>query len=690
MSGPIGATTEMLVGGVWTDITEDVREDDPISISRGRKNEGNKTDPGKMSLKVDNRHGKYSPRNPNSPWYGLIGRNTPIRVRVGDPPEAPADTLTDTFTRSEASGWGTSDTGDVWTVISSSTGTISVDGSVGVHEHTSLGTPESLALSTPLELADFEVTFRFRADTAPVGEGNEGHVVRVMWRGSGDFEDGYECFIQIGSSTGRPDERLNLSSEFQGRVPDGNDIAAGDFVNADGVVLQPDDWVNTRLRVAGPNFYIRFWTDDQDEPEFWHNQGWDDTYTEAGLLGFTTSIDASDTPTPVTFEFDDISVKELTEEDIRTRFTGEVSEWPLRWDVSGNDRWMPLKAAGIMRRLDQGNAPLGSTMSYMIPTYLPLGYWPLEEGLRGDVYAASGLEDGTSARVQGLDFAENDLLLGSRPLPVVGVATERGHILTPPVEMADTGVWEANMMLYVAEDDYPSAETEIMRVTSTGTASEWRFLLHDTGAGGTDGFAIRMIAYDEEGAELANDSIFTVDGVDTPLIDEWRQLRLTVRDDGSDVSWRYDWVSGTGLFWGNGGSFTGSVGKVLSFVTNFGDEATGIGVGHLSLWGSPTTRAYFRDNIAFAHGGDFVRNRLARISAQAQVPITVIGRAQTLLGPQPFDASFLDVAREAAQSDGGILFERRDQLGLVYVDRHSLYNYGRTMTADEATEEEGS
>src|SRR5690606_31643304 len=32
-----------------------------------------------------NRDGRYSARNPLSPLYGKIGRNTPVRIRVGDP-----------------------------------------------------------------------------------------------------------------------------------------------------------------------------------------------------------------------------------------------------------------------------------------------------------------------------------------------------------------------------------------------------------------------------------------------------------------------------------------------------------------------------------------------------------------------------------------------------------------------------
>lgn len=682
MAGKIPLAVEMKLGDTWVDITADVRTPgQKIAISRGRKNEGNKTDPSKCSLLLNNRHGKYSPRNPSSPYYGRIGRNTPLRVRVGEAPVAPSPDLADTFTRTVADGWGTSDSGAVWTTVAEDTGTISVDGSVGVHEHTSLGGAANLAVSTPLSLADFDLRFSFRVDTTPVGEADEGHIVQPRWRSSDtSFADGYYCFIEVGASAGRPDGGLALLSQIAARVPDGPNVAASDLVNAPGVVVRPGDWVNVRLRVNGPHSYVRFWMEGEEEPEVWHNQGWDDTYLDAGLLGLMTATDAVGTAMPTTFEFDDLSVSSVAEEDIATRFVGEVSEWPLRWDLSGNDVWIPLHAAGIMRRLDQGAAPLGSAMSYMIPTYLPLGYWPLEEGLRGDVYAASGLEGGEPARVQGLDFGENDLLLGSRPLPEVAGATERGHILTPPVDMADTGTWEASQMIYVAEDDYPEAETEVMRVSSTGTAAEWQILLHNT-----SDYAIRLRAFDADGATLVNTSIFSVSGVSIPLIDTWRQLRLTVRDDGSDVAWRLDWLNGSGAWWGWGDSFTGDAGKVLAFTTDFGDEATGIAIGHLSLWGHPGTAAYYRDSIAFAHDGDYARNRLARIAVQAGVPVTVIGRAQTLLGPQPFDASFLDICRETAAADGGILYEARDRLGLIYRGRDTLYNRGRPEGGDEGS-----
>lgn len=76
---------EMLISGSWTDITGYVMVRDNsgnISITRGRRDEGSSADHAVMQLLLDNRDGRFSPRNPSGAYYGLIGRNTPIRVSV--------------------------------------------------------------------------------------------------------------------------------------------------------------------------------------------------------------------------------------------------------------------------------------------------------------------------------------------------------------------------------------------------------------------------------------------------------------------------------------------------------------------------------------------------------------------------------------------------------------------------------
>jgi hypothetical protein len=68
--------------GTWLDITPDVYQRDGVTITRGRSDEQSQASPQRMSFTLDNRDGKYSPRNPLSPLFGAIGRNTPVKCTV--------------------------------------------------------------------------------------------------------------------------------------------------------------------------------------------------------------------------------------------------------------------------------------------------------------------------------------------------------------------------------------------------------------------------------------------------------------------------------------------------------------------------------------------------------------------------------------------------------------------------------
>ncbi|MFF7096422.1 hypothetical protein ACFY9A_29105 [Streptomyces rubradiris] len=110
---------EMLVSGTWVDITSYtlVRDNSgQIAITRGIRDEGSQTEAGTCALELKNGDGRFSPRNPAGPYYGLIGRNTPIRVSVPDGNGGKSYRIW-----SEASEWAPSwDTSgtDVWTDLS--------------------------------------------------------------------------------------------------------------------------------------------------------------------------------------------------------------------------------------------------------------------------------------------------------------------------------------------------------------------------------------------------------------------------------------------------------------------------------------------------------------------------------------------------------------------------------------------
>lgn len=84
LAGREGPLVEMLIDGVWTDITSYVRYEEGISVSYGRSSSASSMSTAMCQFRLDNRpdsaQSRWSLRNPTSPLYGKIGRNTQLRV----------------------------------------------------------------------------------------------------------------------------------------------------------------------------------------------------------------------------------------------------------------------------------------------------------------------------------------------------------------------------------------------------------------------------------------------------------------------------------------------------------------------------------------------------------------------------------------------------------------------------------
>lgn len=66
----------------WLDITQWVRYKRGIQITYGRRDEAARVDAATARLTLGNQGGRFSRRNPLSPYYGLLTQNTPIRIGV--------------------------------------------------------------------------------------------------------------------------------------------------------------------------------------------------------------------------------------------------------------------------------------------------------------------------------------------------------------------------------------------------------------------------------------------------------------------------------------------------------------------------------------------------------------------------------------------------------------------------------
>lgn len=87
---PLPTAVDLYMFGNWVEVTRlnnsqaGVYARDAVTIVRGRSSEGGAADPTAITFTLNNRDGRYTPKNPTGPYYGQIGRNTQARVRVGN------------------------------------------------------------------------------------------------------------------------------------------------------------------------------------------------------------------------------------------------------------------------------------------------------------------------------------------------------------------------------------------------------------------------------------------------------------------------------------------------------------------------------------------------------------------------------------------------------------------------------
>jgi hypothetical protein len=108
-------TVELFMGGSWVqivgDTTYDVLARNDLRITRGRADWSARIQPSRANMLVKNTTGTYSPRNPNSPYFGQLGRNIPIKISMdgeprfhGEVSEWPIRSEPDQYVELEAGG----------------------------------------------------------------------------------------------------------------------------------------------------------------------------------------------------------------------------------------------------------------------------------------------------------------------------------------------------------------------------------------------------------------------------------------------------------------------------------------------------------------------------------------------------------------------------------------------------------
>lgn len=658
---------ELKYDGAWQDITPDVRYDPAIVMDWGRDGEAAKGSPSSMTLTLDNTSGKYSPRHPGSALFGKIGRNTPIRVLLGQ---------------------------------SSTRMTLPGD------EDNFADTPDNAAI-------DITGDIDIRIDLHPNG-----------WRSSigmglarkyvfSDFNRSWAFWV-------RSDGTLRFRWSTNG--------AAATEVTATSTVAVPDDDARRAVRVTldvnngSSQNVATFWT----APTLagpWTQLG--TTVTQAGVtsihnsptvleVGRLTADGAAGIGVrPITgevygfelrngiggsviaeFDPDSRDAGDTTWTDVpgrvwtvhgqaltdpAVRFAGEVASWPTRWDLAGKDIRVPIEAAGVRRRLGQGASALRSSLyrgmtSTNVTT--PVGYWPMEDGKDATSLASAFPGHAPIEILPDVQLAAYSDAPASDAIPTITTGRFVGRV--NPYTASDY----ARMMIFVAVPETISAEATLLEFTTSGSARRWRLRIR------TDG-TLRMEAFDTADVSLAN----VIQGF--ALLGKRGLLWLLLTQPGAgNITAQTGFQREGDTSFGSasevlGGNTKGSIENFL--IGGFGSEdLNGLAAGHAVIM---NTNEFW--NIApFARGwsGETAVERIRRLCDEEQVPLRVIsadnatqsGSEAQLVGPQRV-ATFLDLVDDAAAVDQGILVDDRDAVRLLYRAGSTLYSQSPALTLDYPT-----
>ncbi|MEK9524713.1 hypothetical protein MIU24_35925 [Streptomyces venezuelae] len=659
---PLDVRTELQIGGVWTDVTADCYTRSPIGIECGRSEESARTNPSRASLEFNNRLGKYSPRNPLSPYYGLIGRNTPVQVSVQSG---------DTFLRVT----GQNNTG----AATPDTGALDITGDIDIRFDATLDSWVTLPGAQPTDLTGKFSTagnqrswmFQQRLNRPYLEWSPDGSTAvsalctaipavppsrRMAWRVTLDVNNGaggwtvlfYTAPTIAGPWTqlGDPVTGAGVTSIFNSSTS----LVVGDATNLG--YTKPSGQVHAlELRNGIGGTLVA-------APVFSGQTPGAPSITDSTGKVWTPAVNAS------------ISNRNKL-------FSGVISSWPTRWDVSGRDVWVSVEASGTLRRLGQGTKALASTLRRRLASYSPLAYWPCEED-DGASQAYSPITGVAPLAVTGFDFGQDDSLGGSAALPSVAPGgTLRGRVPTPAVA---TNVW-ALCMIYRIDGTPPVAEQEMLSWTATGTIRRWRITM------GTSG--VHLLGYDATGALYLDSAIAPISGT---LDGDWHRLEFTAQQSGGNISYTIGWTRiGGGSTVSLPGSIAGTVGAVTQVDTTFGPGIPGIRVGHITAWSAASIAAAY-DSADHGFTGETATTRMARLATEESrtVALSVYtdpAAPSAALGAQR-PADLLTLLQDCADADGGILYESKVDASLAYRDLRTLYNQTPRMTLSYTAEGE--
>ncbi|HEY9411113.1 MAG TPA: hypothetical protein VIP77_16155 [Jiangellaceae bacterium] len=646
---------ELNIGGTWTDVTDpDVRKGDSgLSITRGRGDYQSQVPYGRLTARLASPTGKYSNRNPLSPYFGQLKRNIPIRVG--------ADPMADTFTRTVVDGWGTSSSGHAWTIAAGTASNFDVNGSVG----TVVPTASRHVAVLPNRYGEVDVLCKMRFGALT---GGPLFGIVTNWQ---SITNHYGFIV---------DSSLNQAFILK--------VVGGTSVNVAVVAFTPSAGVDYWIRASsGKRLRMKVWQDGSPEPDTWTRDIWPvlpstPTLLPAAKVGLIAQFGTS-----VTVSFDSLTVDSY-------RFHGEVSAWPPRKADNGDDVTVPIQASGILRRLTRSapavQSPMRREATKPSVQQYTVALWPCEDGTTATTLAST-VPGVTPLKFTGpVSPGQDTSIPGAKALPVFG--TLGGFDGVVPKTPSTTGKVFYRIILDVPDSPSTADDTNVLNVYCTGGNIVAIRIYYRTGSSGS--FDVRAMT---STGTVIDSTVLAAAGINGKRF----YFSVEAVQNGANA----DTVCGSNFISDDNQSVTSFV-QSKSWAGVTVGRAYRVNAGSMDGWGfgfvGVGNNQAFMFSMATAlvgNSGELAGNRAIRIAAEAGIALQVVGDPADTppMGPQ-VDGSSLDVLRSCEAVDSGVLYESRNELGLTLRTRVSMQNQtgpsldyagGQVTTLDPTEDDQG-
>jgi len=327
------------------------------------------------------------------------------------------------------------------------------------------------------------------------------------------------------------------------------------------------------------------------------------------------------------------------------RFLGEVAEWPQR---AAPDIYVPIEAAGVLRRLSERESQLRSVMRRtllergVLPT--PVAYWPCEDGSQSTALWSALPARRPATFADGINLAAFSGLACSDPIPVLNDTQFYGNVRGYD---SSGGTISAVCLVHLDDDPLVANGSSLMVCNGTGTGSYWRVQVNIDQT-------VRLQVADDDGATISTsgNSSFTI-------VDAGALVALRLTQSGADVSYAIRVYNvGEDAVQLHTGTVTSRTFGLINRITigatrNLGSTA----VGHVGLYQGTLDDAAVQAAVN-AYVGEAAGRRAERLCLEESVPLAVVGDLDDTqpVGPQR-SKTLNDLLTEAADVDGGILYE---------------------------------